>query len=171
MAFRWVRSQRGAGLWSTTQQNVLLASLVAGETLIRSRIFWGVSGMTTTTVDASQMMVNWLASGIVTTVGNGTEAVPDVVLHPGNAAPPTQRWLYVESRHVRPTVFDATNDIAVWADTGPQEPPDSKGEVLATGLPAGDTLNVWWVTKAEFDWDSVGFAWVFASIVLAIKEV
>lgn len=171
MAFRWIRSQRGAGTWSTTQQNVLLASLAAGETLIRSRIFWGVSGWTSTNTDVGTMMANWLASGLVTTVGNGTEAVPDVILHPENASPPTQRWVYVESRHVRPTVFDATNRIAIWADTGPQEPPDSKGEVLATGLPAGDTLNVWWTTKAEFSWDAEGGAIVFASIVLAIKEV
>lgn len=171
MAFRWVRSQRGAGAFSSTQQNVLLASLVAGETLIRSRIFWGVSGMTGTSTHGSTMMANWLASGLVTTVGNGSEAVPDVILHPGNAAPPTQRWLYVESRHFRPTVWSADSGVVVWADTGPQEPPDSKGEVLATGLPAGDTLNVWWTTKAEFNWDAAGFAWVFASIVLAIKEV
>lgn len=171
MAFRWVRSQQGAGQFSTTQQNVLLASLVAGETLVRSRIFWGISGWTSTDVDLTSNMANWLASGIVTTVGNGTEAVPDVILHPGNAAPPTQRWLFIESRHVTPTLWHADDRVAAWRDTGAQEPPDSKGEVLATGLPSGDTLNVWWTTKAEFSWDASGAAWVYASIVLAIKEV
>lgn len=169
MVFTWVRSQRGDGSWSTTQQNVLIASLTAGQTLMRSRIYWGFSGYTSTDVDLRSQMANFLVSGLVTTVGNGTEAVPDILLHAGNASPPTQRWLFWEGRHPIVGTWDGNSETVTWRDSGVQEAPDVEGQVLATGLPTGDTLNVWWATKAEFSWDPGGGAVVWASIVLGIK--
>lgn len=107
--------------------------------------------------------------GLVTTIGNGGEHVPNAFSESGDAAPPTQRWIWWETRAAVPTAIDQAAGLITWRDSGPQEPPDSKVNVLATGVPGGDTLNLWASWTAVTDWDDSGDVevWIGASILFS----
>lgn len=142
----WVDSSYARG-------HIWLDAIPSGSTLRRVRWSWGFAGFTQTTTDLNAVGVNMLAAGLVTTIGDGTETPPSPLDTPGDVAPPTQRWLWWENRQPVCTSIDGTSDTASWRDSGPQEVPDVKAQVLATGIPGGDTLNLW------FSWQSLTGAW------------
>lgn len=145
-----------------------MCAIPSGSTYRRVRWSWGFSGDTADTVDMSLIRSNFLVMGLVTTIGNGGEAVPTPVSTPNDVAPPTQRWLWWEPRQPVATAVDHAAGVITWRDSGVQEIPDVKVNVLATGIPAGDTLNLWASWQAETSsWDPSGAAdvWVGTSVL------
>ena len=145
-----------------------MASIPAGLTISRIRFSWGFYIDTPALDDMSNVAFNTMVLGLVTTVGNGSETVPNPRLNPGDAAPPTQRWLWWETRNPVVTAVSEGANVITWRDSGPQEPTDAKGQVLATGIPSGDTLNLWasWAAAYGPDANSTHVVWAGASILI-----
>lgn len=159
----WVRTVQTS--YDLPQGNLLMASLAAGQSIMRIRFGWGFHATTGFDTDLHFLAENLVVWGMVTTIGNGSETVPDPRTNPGDADPPTQRWLWWESR--RPVLQASMPNVAIWSDSGPQEPCDAHGQVLATGIPAGDTLNLWASWAMGYDWDpGPAFIWFGASILV-----
>jgi hypothetical protein len=110
-------------------------------------------------------LMNW---GLVTTVGNGSETPPNANTQRNDVAPPTQRWLWWETRQPVPTAIDEAAGVISWRDSGVQSPNDARGQVLATGLPSGDTLNVWasWAGQYGLETDTNVTIWMGASMLV-----
>lgn len=148
---------RGVGVSSDYQVGQgLLTSLNSGNTILRCHFRWGIVGDTGLDVDYAGISQNLPSAGIVTTIGNGTETAPNARTLAADQAPPTQRWLFWETRGIRPNYVESAAGVVGWLDTGATEPTDSRGQVLATGLPGGDTLNLWFTWAAPFAWDASG---------------
>jgi hypothetical protein len=140
----------------------LLASIPSGHSIRRVRFGWGFAGNTPATTDLAEVVVNPMFAGVVTTIGNGTEIPPSPLATPGDVAPPTQRWLWWEIRQPVALSHDAYGDVVTWRDSGPQEVTDVQTQVLATGLPGGDTLNCWFSYAGTFgNWDPAGAVQIF----------
>lgn len=146
-----------------------MATIPSGSTLRRIRWSWGFSGITSDVVDVDSLTSNPLAVGIVTVIGNGSEIPPDVVPTAVDAAPPTQRFLWWELRQPVITAVSKEAGVMAWRDSGPQEVPDVQSQVLATGIPAGDNLDLWfrWSSVTGATWDASGGVelFIFASIL------
>ena len=157
----WVRYQQANSNYN--QGWVLLAAVPAGQTLKRIRWSWGFSAVTSDVVDMNNVVSNCQVVGIVTTIGNGSEIPPSPVSASGDAAPPTQRWLWWEMRQPVATSVSHDAGIVTWRDSGPQEIPDVQSQVLATGIPGGDNLDVWfrWQSQSGAAWDATGSATLF----------
>lgn len=165
MTFSWVRS---IGLSNTYEVGqTLLGRLNLGQTYIRVHFRWGVYGDTTDRIDMQAVASNLITFGLVTTVGDGTETAPNARTAANDAAPPTQRWIYWETRQVQPVVVSPDAGVITWRDTGSSEPTDTKGQVLFTGFAPGPTLNLWATWAAPFAWDPSGIAavWFGASVL------
>lgn len=134
---------------------------------MRVRFSWGFQGITASLTNAYTTMTNAQVLGLVTVIGNGTETPPNPRTAPGDANPPTQRWLWWEARVPVVTAWDDAAGVVTWRDSPPQEPIDAKGQVAATGIPAGDHLDLWASWAPGFAWDSSGQAeiWISASIL------
>lgn len=145
----------------------LLASIAAGNSLLRVHLRWGIVGNTSIDVDYQSISENIITLGLVTTVGNGSESVPNARTQAADQSPPTQRWVYWETRGIRPVYVDSSVGSVGWIDTGSSEPTDTKGQVLAAGIPGGDTLNLWASWAAPGAWDASGsvLLWLGASIL------
>lgn len=130
-----------------------MCAIPSGSSYRRVRWSWGFSADSATTVDMQAIGFNVLAAGLVTTIGNGGEAVPHARTASGDAAPPTERWVWWETRQPVVSAIDQAAGVIAWRDSGAQEIPDVKVNVLATGIPPGDTLNLW------FSWESLTGAW------------
>lgn len=143
-------------------------AIPAGQTLLRIRFSWGFYLDSPTLTDMQNIAFNLVNWGLVTTVGNGTETPPDANTGTADVAPPTQRWLWWETRQPIPTAIDSGADVISWRDSGPQEEQDARGQVLATGIPAGDTLNVWasWSGQYGLPSDSNLCIWTSASMLV-----
>lgn len=140
-----------------------LAAIPSGSTVRRVRFGWGMQGFTQVTTDLHAVTVNPVFAGIVTTIGDGTETAPSPLTNPDDVAPPTQRWLWWEMRQPRAVSVDGTSNIVSWTDSGGQEVTDVQTQVKATGIPGGDTLNVWFSWDAVFGgWDTTGELQIFA---------
>jgi hypothetical protein len=146
----------------------LLAQIPVGGTLLRVHLRWGIVADTSIDVDYSSVYQNIITMGIVTTIGPGTEGVPDPRLQAGDVQPPTQRWVYWETRAPKPVNLDASTGSIAWVDTGATEDTTTKGQVLATGIGAGQFLNVWASWSSPFAWDPTGTAmvWLGASVLV-----
>jgi hypothetical protein len=60
------------------------------------------------------------------------------------------------------TAIDAAGGTVSWRDSGAQEETDVQTQVLATGIPGGDTLNVWFSWASVFgNWDSSGSVQIY----------
>jgi hypothetical protein len=165
MGTSWHRVSNGASSW--TSGSFWMNAIPAGQTLLRTRFSWGFTITTRALTDPGNTQFNAVIFGIVTTIGNGTEAVPDPRAAPDDAAPPTRRWLWWELRWPVMTAIDEAADVIHWRDSGPQGPVDTQGQVLATGIPGGDTLNVWaaWAPAFGLDSPSDSVIWVDASML------
>jgi hypothetical protein len=154
MATQWIRSIQAANGNGRTWISV--ANLTAGSAIIRNRIRWGFYADTSNLVDAAFVAQNVFTFGLVTTVGNGTEIPPDPRTGAFDADPPTQRWIYWECRAPVVSSWDSSGGVVAWRDSGATEETQTKGQVLATGLPGGDTLNLWATWNSPYSWDSSG---------------
>lgn len=167
MATHWFRTGIASPNWDAGW--VWLCAIPSGATYRRIRWSWGFAGVTSDIVDVNATMANTLVAGLVTTIGNGSETPPNPATASGDAAPPTQRWLWWEIRQPVVTAVDHAAGVTTWRDSGPQEIPDVKTQVLATGIPAGDTLNLWfrWQSTPFIAWDPSGSAtvWVGSSVL------
>jgi hypothetical protein len=133
----------------------LLATLSVGQTLKRIRFTW--SG--TTVVDSYSDLVSLIGApilvGIVTTIGDGLEPVPDPAFEAGDANPPAERWLWYEGRAMYPTAYSQSDTGTNIVTTVPaSEPGDVRAMVRAPAMDAGDFLHVWVSTSADFSWPS-----------------
>jgi hypothetical protein len=159
-----VRTVLGDLAW--TQGTAKLASVPIGYTLLRVHFNWGFNGYASALSEMGNSTNNVQVMGIVTTVGNGTEAVPNARTQSGNAAPPTQRWLYWEARAPRVLTYNADAELVTFGASDPGEPTQTKSMVSAKTVPAGSTLNVWASWAAAFPWDNSGdvHMWLYASL-------
>lgn len=156
MTYHWYRTyQQTAGFYGATAS--WMCAIPSGSTYRRVRFSWGFSGYTASATDVAAVQNNILVAGLVTTVGNGTESAPNPITESGDAAPPTQRWIWWEARQPVATAIDEAAGLIFWRDSGPQEPVDAKAQVLATDIPEGDTLNLWFsMASTEGGWDPTG---------------
>ena len=165
----WVRAHNEAPFYQDGQ--FLLASIPNGWTYKRIRWSWGFAGFTNVTTDLAAQVTNIGMAGLVTTIGDGTETAPRPISTPNDVAPPTQRWLWWEARQAIAVSVDGTSDTVSWRDSGPQEIPDVRTQVLAVGAGAGEFLNLWFTWQSFFGaWDSSGemSMWAAASILYNI---
>lgn len=165
MTFAWVRSVALSANYG--QGSALLGRLNNGQTYIRVHFRWGVYADSTDRIDMQAVAANLISFGLVTTYGDGTETPPAARSAANDAAPPTLRWIYWETRQVVPVVVNPDAGLITWKDTGSSEPTDTKGQVLATGVPGGQTLNLWASWQAVSTWDPSGEAevWLGASVL------
>lgn len=167
MPYTWYRTGTVDPLWDAGW--FWLCAIPAGDTYRRIRFSWGFAGVTADVVDVASIMAQTLVAGICTTIGNGSETPPNPAVSSGDAAPPTQRWLWWEIRQPIPTAVDHAAGMITWRDSGAQEVPDIKTQVLATGVPSGDTLNLWfrWQSTPFTPWDPSGSAkvWIGSSVL------
>ena len=160
-SYSWLRGIN-AEPWGLFQWQ-LLDSLAAGVTLRRIRFRWGFYGDTAVTADLAFAAVNLMTLGFVTTIGDGTETPPNPRTASGDAAPPTERWVYWESRAPVATAVDVAGNLVTWRDSGSTEETSTRGQVLATGLGSSPFLNVWVCTAAPYVWDPSGSAIIWYS--------
>lgn len=161
----WVRTVQSD--LSYTSGHSLIASVPRASTLVRTHFAWGFNGNTRSSAAVYDVERNIQVMGIVTTVGTGTETPPNARTAAGDAAPPTQRWIYWEARAPVVSAWPSGADVVLWRDSGPQAPVDTKGMVSAATIPAGDTLNVWASWAAAGAWESNGRVnlWYWASLL------
>lgn len=145
-----------------------LCAIPSGSTYRRVRFSWGFSGFTTTTTDLWGVTQALQVAGLCTVIGNGSEVPPSPYTTPNDVDPPTQRWVWRETRQPVAMSIDGASDTVSWRDSGHQEVPDVQVPVLATGIPGGDTLNLWFSYQSPSGaWDSSGQQeiWVDASVL------
>jgi hypothetical protein len=168
MTFTWTRAVNTSNNWSTN--TVIISSMSAGQTLVRVRFRWGFYGDTSTMTDLARVSQSVMAFGIVTTIGNGTEHVPNALSESGDASPPAQRWLYWESRAPVVSSFDQAGNVVTWRDSGSTEDTQSRGMVKAPAMGAGDTLNIWASSAAVLAWDASGTPTLWMGIETLIRS-
>lgn len=159
----WVRSVMSSLAWASG--NSLITRVPRGGTLLRTHFGWGFYGDTSLTADLWQTANDLMVMGLVTTVGDGTEAPPDARVEAADQDPPAQRWIYWEGRAPRVATMDATAGIVTWQDSGAQESVDSRSMVSAKEIADGDTLGVWASWAPAAGWDTSGQAnlWYYTS--------
>lgn len=163
MTFTWTRVVQADLPW--TSGNHLLVAVPIGKTLMHVHFGWGFYANSSRYAALTDVARNIMVMGVVTTVGNGTEAVPNPRTASGNAAPPQKRWLYWEGRAPTIAALDSDGDLALWRDSGAQAPVDIESQVSAAGISAGNTLNVWasWAGGQPFDASGVTDLWFYSS--------
>lgn len=167
MATTWYRSAFLLNPVGPTQW--LLATLETGQTLKRIRFTWGSTTVVGSYSDLISLIGAPVLFGIVTTIGDGLEPVPDPAFEAGDANPPAERWLWYEGRAMYPTAFSQSSTGTSIATTEPaSEPGDVKAMVRAPVMAEGDFLHVWAVGSSDFTWPSAidWFTWGTASVLV-----
>lgn len=151
MTTTWVRSWTQVN--TLVQSDVLVASIPLGGTLLRARYGWRCLAATSTLYSAADIMDTQIAIGMLTGFPAGSYAVPNVLTSPGDVAPPTERYLWWETRGLRQRTWGAEfDDVVTYEDTGPVEATDTHSQVKAS-VPAGDQLGVylaWCPSRTDF---------------------
>ena len=139
----------------------------AGNTYLRCHIRWGFHLDCPLDSDIASIASNIVTYGLCTTVGNGSETRPNPRTQSADQAPPTQRWIYWETRAPVVSAIDRAAGIITFRDSGSTEETSTKGQVLATGLPSGDSLNLssTWATPNAFPSNANGLLWITISIL------
>lgn len=137
-------------------------AIPAGWSYVRVRFRWGVVGDTSALQDITGTSANLISLGLVTTIGNGTETPPNARTGAADVDPPTERWIYLETRALEPIQVVPSSDLIVWRDSGSTEATQTQGQVLAQGIPGGDTLNLWLSWAFAANWDGSGQVQVWA---------
>jgi hypothetical protein len=160
----WKRAVNANLAWQVG--HALIVSIPIGATFRVAHFGWGFYGDTSTVSDLHFTGGNLQVMGLVTTVGNGTETPPNARTQSGNQAPPAQRWVYWEARAPRIAAYDSAGMLALWADSGGQEPVETHGQVSGKTVPVGSTLNLWASWAAGNAWDASGSVqlWYYASV-------
>lgn len=168
MTFNWQRS------WGTAFRyqdgNFLLASIPNGQTYVRIHFRWGVYADSPALTNYILLANNIISAGLVTTIGDGSETPPNARSAPNDAAPPTRRWVYWETRQMAPSAVDGASGVVTWRDTGATEPTDTKGQVFATGVPGGQTLNLWFTWAANTDWAPEGSSLIWGGFSVLVRS-
>lgn len=165
LTYHWYRTlQTGTG---TGYGYAWMCAIPSGSTYRRVRFSWGFAGTTPTTTALNPMFYGEVVMGLCTTIGNGSEVPPNPYTSSGDAAPPTQRWIWWEARQPVITAVSQDAGIIAWRDGGNQEIVDTKAQVLATGIPSGDTLNLFASWGGPETWDVFGqvVVWVATSVL------
>lgn len=164
MPLSWTGVASPVNGWQTSHS--LLLSISGGHTLVRTRFAWGFEGLTTEEQRPTDTMQLYMAWGIVTTVGDGTESVPSAVPPAGNANPPTSRWIHWEAKLPHLVQFGDTNETFLYRETPAAMPDSSEGMVAAANLGVGQTLNVWASWYISGAWEVLGKAnmWYWARL-------
>lgn len=142
-------------------------AISGGNTYLRVHIRWGFHIDSPVTTDIQNVCSNLVTFGLATTIGNGTEARPNARSGSADVAPPTQRWIFWETRAPVVSSIDNAAGVITYRDSGNGEETQTKGQVLATGLPAGDTLNLSsiWASASTFDPTINTLIWCSLSIL------
>lgn len=163
----WRRNTNAGTL--LTAGNYWNDAIAAGDTYMRVHIRWGFHVDSPINVDIAGLAENLVSFGLCTMIGNGTENPPNAREASYDVDPPTQRWIYWETRAPVVSAVDQAAGVITWRDSGATEPTDTKGQVLAASIPAGDSLNLWasWATAADFlaDYDANASIWHAISIL------
>jgi hypothetical protein len=167
MPFEWFRGTQAGLLWGVNGE--ILVQVLQGVTYSRARFRWGFYGDTSTSVDLNFVSQNLMSFGLVTTIGNLTEPVPNPRTQSGNQSPPAQRWLYWETRAPVITAIDAGGSLVTWQDSGSSELTDTRAQVKAPAMASGDSLNLWASFAPAFSWDPSGSAQIWYGWEVLIK--
>lgn len=147
-----------------------LVALSAGQTILRMRFRWGFYADSSPLNDLAFVASNVLTLGFVTTIGNGSEFVPDARANSGDQAPPAERWLYWETRQPVVTSLGQTDGIVTWRDSGSTEETQTRAMVKAPIMGSGDTLNLWASWASPFAWDASGTATLFFGWEVLVRQ-
>src|SRR5487761_905549 len=109
-------------------------AIAAGDSYMRVHLRWGFHLDAPVTTDIAGICSNLVTLGLVTTIGNGSETRPNARSGSGDAAPPTQRWIFWETRAPVVTAIDDAAGVITFRDSGSTEPTDTKGRRLAQPL-------------------------------------
>jgi hypothetical protein len=143
-------------------------AIAAGNSYLRVHVRWGFHIDTPTEYDLSDFSQNLVSFGLATTIGDGSETRPDARTGAWpDQDPPTQRWIYWETRAPVVSAVDHASGVVTWRDSGATEPTSTKGQVLATGLGPGDSLNLssCWASAEPYDNVANQALWVSLSIL------
>lgn len=143
-------------------------AIAEGNTYQRVHLRWGFHLDTPITTDISAIAQNLVSLGVCTTIGDGSESRPNARSGAWpNEDPPTERWIYWETRAPIVRAIDYQAGIITWTDSGATEPTQTKGQVLAQGIPGGDSLNLStsWAAAEAFDTSINTALWVSVSIM------
>jgi hypothetical protein len=155
MVDTWYRS--GASLFDPWDgSHTLIASLLPGNTLLRlhfgiSLIAWVTPQALDNQFDLTVEVQQGCCVGIITTIGDTTEAVPFATAPVSDAARPTQRWLYWRTIYPRwrdSMIFVGQTQALDYADLA--EELDTHAQVVAPAMAPGQTLNVWLRTNSIY---------------------
>lgn len=147
----------------------LLARIPFGDSYDRVRIRWGFTGDSSATTDLNAIAQNILSFGLVTVKGNGTETPPNARTQSGNVAPPTQRWLYWETRGPVMSAVDVAGNLVAWRDAGSSEPTETRAQVLAPIMIVGQQLDLWASWAAASPWDTSGSVCVWVGFSILVR--
>jgi len=165
MADQWISAAVSAK--NLTVANNLLVGVPSGQTILRILYSWGFSGFCSSWENLMTVAANLVYFGLQTTVGNGSEVPASPAPPAGNADPPTQRFLAWEARAPELAAYDGHSGTVFWRDAPRREQGDVHGQVLATGIPAGDALNLWSTVASVSSWPTSGLAqyWVAVRVL------
>jgi hypothetical protein len=128
-------------------------AISAGDSYLRVHLRWGFQFDCPLENDIQNLSECLVSFGLVTTIGNGSETPPNPRTDGSpDVDPPTQRWIYWETVAPVLEVINEAAGVMVFRGAASTEWTQTKGQVLATGLPAGDSLNLWASWDAPFDW-------------------
>lgn len=145
----------------------------AGNTYLRYHIRWGFQLDCPLENDIQTLSTGLVYFGLVTTIGNGTETPPNARTDSWpDVAPPLERWVYWEAVAPVLELVDAAAGIMIWRGAASTEVTSSKGQVANTGLPAGDTLNLWssWDCELDLAAESGGNLMIWHSLSILRKN-
>jgi hypothetical protein len=157
----WARTVISSTSWTVGSNRI--AQVPPGGTLLRVHFGWGFFGHTSSEESVTATCANILAFGLVTTVGAGGGPPPNARSASFDAAPPSQRWVHWSSR--APRLAGITDRLMVWADSPHEEAQDTKAQVSAATVPAGQFLNLWASWAGAGAWSVTGLVevWFWAS--------
>lgn len=139
----------------------------SGNTILRTLFSWGFSGFCRYSDDLMAVTQTIGYFGLQTAIGAGMEVL-DPVFPPANGlGPPTQRWLAWEARTPHIAAYLEGSGTVFVNDGSPDRKGDVQGQVLATGIPGGDQLEVWASFGVSTTWPDDGLLeWWAVSRVL-----
>ncbi len=136
----------------TTSGNYWNDAIVPGNTYLRVRIRWGFHIDCPMNVNVAYLASGIVAFGLVTTYGDGTETPQDPLLDSADLDPPANRFIYLESLAPSLKGMSQSANLMVWENSPHSEETQTRGQVLAAGVPPGDTLNLWATWGSTIDW-------------------
>lgn len=145
----------------------------AGNTYLRYHLRWGFQLDCPVENDIQTTSTYLVYFGLVTTIGNGTETPPNALSGAWpDVAPPLERWVYWEAVAPVLELVNVEAGLQVWRGAASTELTSSKGQVANTGLPEGDTLNLFssWAATADLATATDGNVMIWHSLSILRKN-